>query len=106
MNIGKLRHIVTLQKPIAAPDQWGKAEYNWQSVAAVHAQIQSSAGSETVVLGKRQAVITHIVTIRHFEGVTPHWRLCWQGRTLEVVEVKQDQTFKISMTLKCSEVIK
>jgi SPP1 family predicted phage head-tail adaptor len=105
MDLGKLRHTVCLQQPIDSQDEFGKALSTWASVATVHAQVQSSAGSESVDNGQITAQLTHVVTVRCFPGLSPHWRVLWHGKILQILEVKTDATAKRWQILKCSEVV-
>lgn len=105
MDVGKLRHTVCLQQPIDSQDEFGKALSTWASVATVHAQVQSSAGSESVDNGQITAQLTHVVTARYFPGLSPHWRVLWNGKILQIIEIKTDATAKRWQVLKCSEVV-
>ena len=105
MDVGKLRHTVCLQRPIDSQDEFGKALSTWASVATVHAQVQSSAGSESVDNGQITALLTHVVTVRCFPALSPHWRVLWNGKVLQILEIKVDATAKRWQILKCSEVV-
>ena len=105
MDIGRMRHLVCLQRPVDTQDEFGKSVTTWEQFAAVHAQVQSSAGSESVDNGQIAAQLTHIVSIRYLPGLTPHWRVLWNGKNLQIVEIKTDATARRWQTLKCSEVL-
>ena len=107
MEPGKLRHTIRLEKPVRIADSNGVSRLTWQTVATVKAGIQSAAGAETIVTNQLTATITHIVTMRHLAGVNPALRVVWtdENRVFQIIEVKQDSTFRRVMVLKCAEVL-
>ena len=47
MNIGDLKHAVTLQQPLRAPDDGGGFAVSWQEVAQAYAHIAEGADGKT-----------------------------------------------------------
>ena len=105
MDIGKLRHQVCLQRPVDTQDEYGKSVTTWEQMARAHAAVQSASGTENVDNGQITAQVTHIVSLRYLPGLTPHWRVLWDGKILQIVEIKTDATARRWQTLKCSEVL-
>ena len=105
MEGGKLRHVVDLQRPATTRGVGGKRTGdNHESVARVRAAIKPVGGGEAEAQDTQQAVVTHEVRIRHYEGLAATWRLGFGTRTLEVVNVINVDERSREMELSCREI--
>lgn len=84
VHAGKLDERVTLRAPSVDRDQFGEATLEFDDVATVWAQVDGLTSREVLQAMQANVVATHRVRIRFREDVTPHWRLLWRGRTLEI----------------------
>lgn len=62
--VGRLRRRLTLEAPVAAPDELGGATQLFEPVAAFWAQLEWLAGTEQWWQGRPEQVATHRVTLR------------------------------------------
>jgi len=62
--IGRLRRRLTLEAPVATPDELGGATQVFEPVAAFWAQVEWLTGTEQWRQGRPEQVATHRVTLR------------------------------------------
>ena len=79
MQIGKLRHRITLQKQVNTVNDYGAAVTTWKNVATVWADV--------------------------LDGIMPTMRVKFGKRTLDIVSVLNTQERNVSLQLMCKEVI-
>lgn len=89
-----LRHRLSLQDEVMAPDGAGGYSKSWQTVAELWAEIEpvtgadsrisSLAGKETVLGGQLQSEVTHRIYLRYRAGVTPAQRLLFDNRAFNI----------------------
>lgn len=84
MNIGSLRHRVTIQAATESTDSFGAPSRTWADVATVWARVRPSTGAEKVVGQQIQAEVSHAVELRGGVAVTPANRLIFQSRILNI----------------------
>lgn len=108
MKAGRLRHRVTLQSPNApGQDATGAATQGYTSVGVYWAEVRTANGFEqnrpelnTVISG-----YTHTVTLRRpTAAVKTTWRVQWDGRTLNVLAIREPDNRGRSVLLDCIEV--
>ena len=105
MEAGKLRHAVELKEPTGNRGPGGESTgEGFEVVARVRASITPVAGGESQANDHQQAVVTHEVRIRHYEGLLPTWRLGFGTRTLEIVNVLNVDERSREMVLSCREI--
>lgn len=105
MNIGALRHVVTIQEndPTAVNaanervDSWGTFE------AGVRASVKELSGRELEFALRRVANVTHEIVMRYRAGVTPKMRVVWDSRTLNIEAVTDGEGLKRELRLLCVE---
>jgi SPP1 family predicted phage head-tail adaptor len=109
MDVGSLRHQVSLQNPppAATPDGDGGYTETPVTFATVWASIVPATAHdlERAVAGTVQSSATHLVTIRYLAGVTTKTRVLFGTRTLQVTGVQNPDERNISLVLVCQEVI-
>lgn len=70
MFAGKLRHRVTIQKPVETQNTYGEPEVRWQDVATVWAQVEPLRGREYFAAKQMVSEVSVRVVIRYMAGVT------------------------------------
>lgn len=110
MNIGALRHLVTLENPgPAVPDADGGFTQTWTALTPpkVWAEIRPATARELerTVTGTVMATASHIVRMRYHPQVTTQTHLLFNGRTLNVTGVANQEERNIELVLTCVEVV-
>lgn len=101
MRAGALHERVTLQAKSVARDAYGGEVVTWQDQATVWAAVEPINGREYVALRAGQADITLRVRMRYRAGVTPEWRLLWQTRPYDIVDVIDVNARRTELVLMC-----
>ena len=107
MKSGRLRHLVEIQRPERTVDEYGQTVENWVKFAERRAAILPVSMAEQEAFAKLQAELTHSVVIRFCDGIAPDMRIYWPAtkRAFNIVEIKQDATFRRDMILKVTELV-
>lgn len=105
MNIGKLRHRITLQKQVNTVNDYGAAVTTWKNVATVWADVRPLSGHEYFSAQQVQSEVTTQIWLRYLDGIMPTMRVKLGKRTLEIVSVLNMQERNVSLQLMCKEVI-
>jgi SPP1 family predicted phage head-tail adaptor len=110
MDIGALRHRVTLENPgTPVPDGDGGYTEAWTALspASVSASIVPATARdlERVVAGTVMATATHVVTIRYHSGVTTKTRVTFGTRVFSVTGVQNADERNIQLQLVCEEIV-
>jgi SPP1 family predicted phage head-tail adaptor len=106
-TVGQLRHRVTIQRlDESTRDAAGQVVPAWVDVATVFAAVVPVSGRELFASQQVQANVTHKVTMRHREGVTPKQRVVWvtskpANMVLNVVSVLPTVGAANSLELMC-----
>lgn len=107
MNIGKLRHRVTLQAE--APSQnatTGVVTHGWTTVATVWASIEPLSAREFVAASAVSSKVVARIVIRYRAGVAPSMRIVHGSRTYNIEGVLADKHSGLEyLTLPVSEVV-
>ncbi len=75
MNAGKLRHQVTIKKPIETQNAYGEPEVRWQDIATVWAQVEPLRGREYFASKQMVAEVEVRITIRYRSDVTAKMKI-------------------------------
>ncbi len=70
MSIGRLRHRVRLERPVASDDGAGGESVAWSAVANLWARIEPLSAEERLTAERLEAAVTHRITIRHRADLT------------------------------------
>ncbi|MGC7561340.1 phage head closure protein [Pasteurella sp. PK-2025] len=105
MNIGKLRHRITLQKQVNTLNEYGAAVTKWGNVATIWAEIKPLAGREYFSAQQVQSEITTQIFIRYLPGVLPTMRVKFGSRFFEIISVINANERNIYLQLMCKEKI-
>lgn len=84
MNIGKLRHKVTIQYKSKTKDTGGGNTATWVDLATTYAKVTPINTDNPYKANKEQSEITHIVNIRYRSDLMPYMRFLFKGRALYI----------------------
>jgi SPP1 family predicted phage head-tail adaptor len=84
MSIGKMRHRIELQQPLAVKDAGGGLTITWQSVEEVDGQVKPVSAREMMHAMGINNPVTHRVKLRYRADLKPDWRLVYDGRTFKI----------------------
>lgn len=105
MDIGKLRHRITLQKQINAQNDYGAVVTTWQDVATVWAEIKPITGREYFSAQQVQSEVTTQIWIRYRDGIEPTMRVTHDGKQYEIVSVLNYQGLNKALQLMCKDLV-
>lgn len=103
MEIGKLRHRVTLQKQINAPNDYGATVTKWRDIATVWAEIKPLSGREYFSAQQVQSEVTTQIWLRYRDDVKPTMRVNHNGKHYEILSVLNTNGWNTSLQLMCKE---
>lgn len=103
MNIGKLRHRITLQKQINSVNNYGATVTTWRNVATVWADVRPLSGREYFSAQQVQSEVTTQIWIRYRQGIDPTMRIKFGKRLFAIVSVINAQERNITLQLLCKE---
>lgn len=108
MDIGALRHQVTLQGPgTAVSDGDGGYTQTPAAIGTVFASIQPATARdlERIVANVEQSNASHLVTIRYRDDVDTTTQVLFGTRVLKVTGVQNPDERNISLVLVCTEIV-
>ena len=105
MQAGKLRHRITLQKPVKVQDpETGSVENIWQDLAQLWAEVSPLSAREFVSARAMQNAVTTRITVRYRQDIEPKYRILFRGKIFNIEGVLSDPKSGIEyLTLPCSE---
>ena len=106
MDIGKLRHRVTLESYEVLKDNIGTEKRTWRQMTTVWASIEPVSGRELIAIGMEKAEVTTKVTIRYRSNIGPHVRIRFGDRIFEVVSTINPEERNILLSLMCKEILR
>lgn len=105
MEIGKLRHRITLQQQMNTQNDYGAFVTTWQDIANVWAEIKPISGREHFSAQQVQSEVTAQVWIRYREGIEPTMRLEHNNKHYEIISVLNYQGLNKTLQLMCKELV-
>lgn len=105
MQVGKLRHRVELQKPVAAQDpESGEVVPSWEYVATLWAEVTPLSVREFIAAQAGQSEISARIKIRRRKDVTAKHRILFRSQIYNIEGVLPDPESGLEyLTLPCSE---
>ncbi|HIE0939541.1 TPA: phage head closure protein [Serratia marcescens] len=105
MQAGKLRHRITLQKPVKVQDpETGSVENIWQDLAQLWAEVSPLSARELVSAQAMQNAVTTRITIRYRQDIEPKYRILFRGKKFNIEGILSDPKSGLEyLTLPCSE---
>ena len=87
IRAGRLRNRVTIQTSTESRSTHGDLERTWTTFKTVWASISPVTGREYIEGNAVQAQVSHRITFRHLDGVTPKMRILFGTRVFHVQHV-------------------
>jgi SPP1 family predicted phage head-tail adaptor len=89
MRAGELRHRVQfLRKVNTEQDEGGSLPEVWQPTGnPVPCSVVPLSGSKQFMAMQAQSRVTHTITLRYRDGISPHWRVKWGDLTFQIERV-------------------
>jgi len=103
IGIGKLRHLVTLQRQTGATDSTGAETQTWSNLATVWAAIQPFTGRELFQNNQLTALGDTRILLRYYPGLRPKDRVLFGTRIFEIRDVSNRDERNIEMELIAQE---
>lgn len=103
MNIGKLRHRITLLRQVNEVNDYGASTQTWKKVATVWADVRPLSGREYFSAQQVQSEVTTQIWLRHIEGIKPTMKVKFGKREFEILSVLNIQERDVSLQLMCKE---
>lgn len=103
MNIGKLRHRITLLRQVNEVNDYGASTQTWKRVATVWADVRPLSGREYFSAQQVQSEVTTQIWLRHIEGIKPTMKVKFGKREFEILSVLNTQECDVSLQLMCKE---
>lgn len=103
MDIGKLRHRITIQRQVNEVNDYGAPVTIWKNVATVWADIRPLSGREYFSAQQVQSEVTTQIWIRYHQGIVPTMRIKFGKRLFAIVSVINAQERNITLQLLCKE---
>lgn len=89
MQAGKLDRRITLLKPTTAQDSYGAMTEAFASDGTVWANVKQVDGGESFQDDQHTAKKTLVFTIRYRSGITPSWRVQFDGEIYDLDDVAE-----------------
>lgn len=107
MQIGKLRHQIELQAKSEPEslDGYGEPTESWTTLKTVWASIEPASGKQLFVAQQVAAEVSHVVTIRHYDGLSPLNRAKFGARIFAVNFVRNVDERSVYQELYCKEAV-
>lgn len=103
MDIGRLRHRITLMRQVNEINDYGATMTKWKSIATVWAEVKPLSGREYFSAQQVQSEITTQIWLRHIEGIKPTMKVKFGKREFEILSVLNTQERDVSLQLMCKE---
>ena len=105
MEIGRLRHRITLMRQVNEINDYGATITKWESITTVWAEVKPLSGREYFSAQQVQSEITTQIWLRHLDGIKPSMRVKFGERFLEIIAVLNTQERNVSLQLMCKEAV-
>lgn len=92
MRAGKLRHPITIQRPVEARDDFGSVTPTWEIFATTRAEILGLSGREFFAAQQVNSEITTKIKIRHRAGILPTMRVLHGSTVYQLAAPALDPT--------------
>lgn len=106
MQIGRLRHRITIQQATITRGDRGAEVLTWSDIATVYADIRTVGGQEQVLASQLEvATLLHTITIRYRAGIVPKMRVKWDQRIFAVEAIVESDNRMRMLNLSCRELV-
>lgn len=104
MDIGQLRHRITVQGYIETKDRMGGGQREYYDKFSCWASIEPKSGDRLYQAMAVKQDLTHTIRIRYREDVSIHDRVKYGNRFFYIESMVPD-ALKTELVLECSEVV-
>lgn len=106
MRAGELRHRVQIQEQTVDRTASGAEDPDgtWRTVARRWAEVLPAGGGEAVNAQQVQAVATHTVRMRWWDGLRVEHRIKFGSRVFSINAIDDVGTRRVEMMVRCTEV--
>jgi SPP1 family predicted phage head-tail adaptor len=102
--VGKLRSLITIQQRSSGKSASGQPVNTWTTFKQVYARLRSVTGSENFKGEQYSPEVTHEVTLRFVDGITPMMRvLTPDGKILDIKSANYGERKLDDVVLTCVE---
>lgn len=105
INAGQLNKQLILQAPSISREADGAEVITWTTLATIWSDITSSGGREFWQAKQINAEISHMVTIRYRDKISPRYRLLYGSRIFQILSVVNADETRTGLQLMCKEVL-
>lgn len=104
MNIGRLRHRITIQQQYNRPNGYGATVSDWQDLHHVWAEVKPLSGRENFSAAQIQPEATVHIWLRYLPNVDTTMRLRFNDKLYLIIGVVNYKELNRSLLLQCKEV--
>ena len=104
-NPGELTHLLVLQIKSITSDAELNSVIVWNDWRTIWCKPIPKSGREFFKLQTNNSEITEAFKVRYIAGVSPHQRLKFRGKYLEIIDVINEGERNIELSLTCKGVI-
>ena len=106
----RLRHRIELQERVEIVSTAGESQgFEWRTADAdgallddVPSEVLTGPGREFRAADAKQAETAARITLRWFSGLSPTWRVLWEGQTFDITSIDVDLTGRREYRLRCA----
>ena len=102
-QIARLRHRLTIMRPVRSGDEGGGATVVWTALASVWGQVSARSGREIVQGDTSSARGSFRIVMRYRNDVDATMRLNLGARVFEILAVRDEDGTKRWLTCECEE---
>lgn len=85
MNIGSLRHRISIQKPVKQKDELNQSTLNWVDFKRVWSRMITLKGKEYIAAAATKSENTVRFVVRYTKDIDESMRILYKGRVFEIV---------------------
>lgn len=100
---GNMRQRIRIEQPVVVPDGLGGGTRSWQTLTTVWAEIHTLSGDERFDAGKLASTVTHRITLRWRNDITPEMRVVFGTRIFAIRAVLERDGKRRSVELVTEE---
>ena len=87
IKAGKLNQRVLVQAPAESRNALGETTLAWQDEATVWGSVDGLSSREVLQAMQANVIASHKIRIRFMPTMTPHHRVVWRGKNMEIASV-------------------
>ena len=91
MNAGRLKEVITIQKPTISQNEYGANGTQWTDYITTRSDVQFESGNRHTENGDIVFNYTKIVTIKYDHNIDEKDRILWKGKLYRILSVEPDR---------------